>query len=104
MATITFTAVDPQDGKAYTRTSGTMPYVAAVFGDSFTWHKTFASAYKAAQSRQHTWKSGKPGTVVEALPTAINGKIAADFAEGGWGDIPEATLAPLVAAKLGLTV
>lgn len=99
MATITFSATDPSDGVTVTRSTSSMPYVAAVFGVGVTWHKTFAAAYKAAASRQHTWKTGVTATVVPAIPTAINGKLPADFAKGGWGDIPEATLVALIEAK-----
>jgi hypothetical protein len=99
MATVTFTAVHPTTGETVTRSSGTMPYVAVVFGDGLTWHKTFAAARLAAKSSQHTWKSGRIGKVVLATPTAINGKIEADEFSGGWGDIPASAFTELVAAK-----
>jgi hypothetical protein len=101
MATVTFTAILPS-GEAVTRTSGTMPYVAISVGSQIIWHKSFAAAHKAATSRQQTWNTnGVPAQVIPALPTAINGKIDADFAQGGWGDIPESALQLLVEAKLG---
>ncbi|UJQ86619.1 hypothetical protein SEA_PENGUINLOVER67_97 [Mycobacterium phage PenguinLover67] len=99
MATITFTGT--HEGETFTRTSGTMPYVAISVGSQVIWHKSFAAAHKAAVSRQQTWKTGKPAEVVPVIPTAINGKITAeDFAEG-WGDIPASAFTELVAAKLG---
>lgn len=110
-ATVTFTATIPAErGSDYkdsaqgvtTRTSGTMPYVAVVFGDSETWHKSFAAAHKAATSRQHTWRTGKPGTVVPCYPTKINGKLGDWTPEvDGWGDIPASAFTELVAAKRG---
>lgn len=99
MATITFTGT--HNGETFTRTSGTMPYVAISVGSQVIWHKSFAAAHKAAVSRQQTWSTGKPAEVVPVIPTAINGKITAeDFAEG-WGDIPASAFTELVAAKLG---
>lgn len=93
MATITFTATLPS-GETVTRTSGTMPYVATVNG--VTWHKTFASAQKAATGRQH----GPGAQVIPVVPTAINGKITAEDWADGWGEIDREVLATLVAAKL----
>lgn len=99
MATITFTAT--HDGETFTRTSGTMPYVAITVGSQVQWHKSFAAAHKAAVSRTQTWKTGVPATVVPAFPTAINGKIdGSEFTEG-WGDIPASAFTELVEAKLG---
>lgn len=97
MATITFTAT--HEGETFTRTSGTMPYVAITVGSQVQWHKSFAAAHKAAVSRTQTWKTGKPAAVVPAYPTAINGKVnAEDFAEG-WGDIPASAFTELLALK-----
>ena len=100
MATITFTATDPKTGETYTRTSGTMPYVAVSVGSQVQWHKTFAAAHKAAVSKVQTWQTGKPADVIPAVPTAINGKIDADDFAEGWGDIPAEAFAELVAEKL----
>lgn len=100
MATVTFTAIDPATGEAFTRTSGTMPYVAITIGSQVIWHKSFAAAYKATTSRQQTYRTGVPAVVVPAVPTAINGKITAETFAEGWGDIPAAAFADLVAAKL----
>ena len=100
MATITFTA--EHDGQTYTRTSGTMPYVAITVGSQVQWHKTMASAYKAATSRTQTYYTGVPATVVPVVPAAINGKLGDWHPEvDGWGDIPAAAFAELVAAKNG---
>jgi hypothetical protein len=99
MASVTFTAILP-DGQAVTRSSGTMPYVAISYGSQVIWHKSFAAAYKAATSRQQTYKTGVPAQVIPALPTAISGKITAETFAEGWGDIPAAHFAELVAAKL----
>ena len=92
MAKIEFTAVTPE-GETVTRTTGTMPYVAYAGG---TWHKTFASAHKAATDRYHA-----PGTkVVPVLPTAIIGKLGDWTPEvDGWGDIPASAFTELVANK-----
>ena len=100
MATITFTATEA-DGTEHTRTSGTMPYVAISVGSQVIWHKSFAAAYKAAASRQQTWRTGKVAEVIPAYPTKINGKIDADTFAEGWGDIPASAFEALVAEKLG---
>lgn len=100
MATITFTATEA-DGTEHTRTSGTMPYVAISVGSQVIWHKSFAAAYKAASSRQQTWRTGKVAEVIPAYPTKINGKIDADTFAEGWGDIPASAFEALVAEKLG---
>ncbi|APQ42353.1 hypothetical protein PBI_RICH_95 [Mycobacterium phage Rich] len=94
-AKIEFTAQIPGTEDApVTRTSGTMPYVATV--DGVTWHKSFASAYKAAQGRQF----GPGATVYPVLPTAIKGKLGDWTPEiDGWGEIPASAFTELVAAK-----
>ncbi|AYP70082.1 hypothetical protein I5G62_gp96 [Mycobacterium phage CRB2] len=102
MATITFTAI--HDGETYTRTSGTMPYVAITVGSQVQWHKSFAAAHKAAVSRTQTWSTGKPAEVIPAYPTAVNGKVTAEdvaeIAEHGWGDIEKERLLAVYQAKL----
>jgi hypothetical protein len=98
-ATITFTAT--HEGETYTRTSGTMPYVAITVGSQVQWHKSFASAHKAAVSRTQTYRTGVPATVIPAVPTAINGKLGDWTPEvDGWGDIPASAFTELVADKL----
>lgn len=93
-AKIEFTAQVPGTEDApITRSSGTMPYVAYAGG---TWHKSFASAHKAATDRYHA-----PGTkVYPVLPTKITGKLGDWTPEvDGWGDIPASAFTELVAAK-----
>ncbi len=98
MATITFTAT--HEGETYTRTSGTMPYVAITVGSQVQWHKSFAAAHKAAVSRTQTYYTNRPAAVVPCAPTAINGKLGDWTPEvDGWGDIPASAFAELVAAK-----
>jgi hypothetical protein len=100
MATITFTATNQATGEVATRSSGTMPYTHAVFGTGVTWHKSMASAFKAATSRQHD----SSGTVVPAVPTAINGKLGDWTPEvDGWGEIPAEAFAELATVKRGNT-
>lgn len=97
-ATVTFTA--EHNGQTYTRTSGTMPYVAITVGSQVQWHKSFAAAHKAATSRTQTYATGVPAEVVPVVPTAIQGKLGDWHPEvDGWGDIPAAAFAELVAAK-----
>lgn len=97
-AKIEFTAT--HDGTTETRTSGTMPYVAAVFGVGVTWHKSIAAAHKAAKSGQHIHNNPAGGVVVPAIPTAIVGKLGDWTPEvDGWGDIPASAFTELVAAK-----
>lgn len=101
MATVDFTAT--HEGHTATRSSGTMPYVAAVFGVGVTWHKSFAAAHKAARSGQHTWNNPAGGTVVPAVPVKFNGKAThrwPETATEGWGDIPASVMAELLADKI----
>ncbi|AYD82085.1 hypothetical protein I5G60_gp93 [Mycobacterium phage Saguaro] len=98
MATVTFTAT--HNGETFTRTSGTMPYVAVTVGSQVQWHKSFAAAHKAAVSRVQTYSTGVPADVVPVTPTAINGNLGDWTPEvDGWGDIPAEAFAELVAAK-----
>jgi len=111
-AIVTFTATTAQ-GTTETRSSGTMPYVAAsVLVDAdgnqtvYSWHKTVAAAHTAARngltSRVATHR-GLTAGVIPVVPTAIKGKVTeAMFAEG-WGDIPADVMLALVAAKNGTT-
>lgn len=57
MASIDFTAT--HDGETYTRSSGTMPYVAISVGSQVMWHKTFAAAHAAAKGKYQTHRTGK---------------------------------------------
>jgi hypothetical protein len=100
MATVTFTATAP-NGVEFTRTSPTMPYVAVLMvadkgsdnWGAWSWHKTDDAAFKASQSNYH--QGHHQTKVVQAIPTAINGKVKpGDFADWPVG-VPE-----LVAAKL----
>lgn len=100
MATVTFTAIVPATGEAFSRTSGTMAYVAISVGSQVIWHKSFAAAHKAATSRQQTYRTGVPATVIPAVPTALNGKVTAEMFADGWGDIPASAFTELVEAKL----
>lgn len=79
MSTITYTATSPT-GEAFVRSSGTMYYTHALMvGETrdnmgvLSWHKSAAAAHKAADtgfaSRAYAWR-----LVVEAVPTAVNGK------------------------------
>ncbi|AGT14004.1 hypothetical protein PHELEMICH_90 [Mycobacterium phage Phelemich] len=97
-AKIEFTAV--HEGHTYTRTSGTMPYVAITVGSQVQWHKTMASAAKASTSREQTYSTGVPATIVPVKPTAIKGKLGEWMPDiDGWGEIPASAFAELVAAK-----
>ena len=97
-ATVTFIA--EHDGQTYTRTSGTMPYVAITVGSQVQWHKSFAAAHKAATSRTQTYATGVPAEVVPVAVSSIQGKLGDWHPEvDGWGDIPAAAFAALVAAK-----
>lgn len=101
MPTITFTATAP-NGAEFTRTSGTMPYVAVLvvsrdgsdWGD-YSWHKTAEAAHKAAATG-YAAKAGYPHRrVVPAVPTSVQGKVHA----GQFDDWPQGC-AELVDAKL----
>lgn len=104
MPTITFTATAP-DGSVHTRTSGTMPYThAAVVNDPadqsgwgvYSWHKSRAAAQKAVSSGYLPQRYPQR-QVVEAVPTAINGRVE----RGQFADWPNAErIAELVEAKL----
>lgn len=99
-ATVTFTA--EHDGQTYTRTSGTMPYVAITVGSQVQWHKSFAAAHKAATSRTQTYATGVPAAVVPVAVSSVQGKLGDWHPEvDGWGDIPAAAFAEAVAAKNG---
>lgn len=108
-AQIEFTATLP-DGTTETRTTGTMPYIAAsiiVLGDGsatvYSWHKTADAAHKAARTG-YTAKvaanRGGKAAVVPVVPTAIKGKLGTwEPHVKGWGDIPAEAFTDLVAAK-----
>jgi len=97
-AKIEFTAV--HDGETFTRTTGTMPYVAVTVGSQVQWHKSMEAAQQAAVSKTQTYRTGVPATIVPARPTAIKGKLG-DWTPhiDGWGEIPAEAFAELVAAK-----
>jgi hypothetical protein len=102
MSTITFTATNP-DGTSSTRSSGSMAYSHALSvegGDTpgwgiLSWHKSAAGAFKASQAR---WirEHFSATRIVEALPTAVNGKATVEhYADWPNGDI----IAELIVAK-----
>lgn len=95
MPTVTFTA--EYQGETFTRTTGSMPYVAITVGSQVIWHKSLEAAHRAATSRQQTWNTNKPADVVPVTPAAINGKLG-DWTPhiDGWGDIPASAFAALV--------
>lgn len=87
-AKIEYTATAP-NGESFTRTSGTMAYVAVLMvADAdpgtdnwgpYSWHKTYEAANAAGNATYH---QGKHRTVVvDAIPTAVKGKaVVGDFA------------------------
>lgn len=102
MATITYTATNP-DGITQTRSSGTMAYTHAVSvmredgkgWGIYSWHKSYSAAMKASNSG-YAAKLYPSRRIVEAVPTAINGKAqVGDFA----GHPSAAAIDALIEAK-----
>lgn len=103
MATITYTATNP-DGITQTRSSGTMAYTHAVSvmredgkgWGLFSWHKSYAAAVKAANGG-YAAKLYSSRRVVEAIPTAINGKATVEGRDAWAADTANPNSAAIVA-------
>ncbi|AUX82148.1 hypothetical protein SEA_HOLEINONE_91 [Mycobacterium phage Holeinone] len=108
-AKFTFT-VDLPNGETETRTSGTMPYIAATIivqanGEAFvhTWHKSSLAAEANARTgygAKRAQQLGGQAIVVPVRITAVAGKLGDWHPEvDGWGEIAPEAFAEVVAAK-----
>ncbi|AKU45290.1 hypothetical protein GODINES_91 [Mycobacterium phage Godines] len=108
-AKFTFT-VDLPNGEVATRTSGTMPYIAATIivqadGEAFvhTWHKSSLAAEANARTgygAKRAQQLGGQAIVVPVRITAVAGKLGDWHPEvDGWGEIAPEAFAEVVAAK-----
>ncbi|QBZ72613.1 hypothetical protein SEA_COFFEE_91 [Mycobacterium phage Coffee] len=108
-AKFTFT-VDLPNGETVTRTSGTMPYIAATIivqadGEAFvhTWHKSSLAAEANARTgygAKRAQQLGGQAIVVPVRITAVAGKLGDWHPEvDGWGEIAPEAFAEVVAAK-----
>ncbi|AUX82294.1 hypothetical protein SEA_ITSYBITSY1_89 [Mycobacterium phage ItsyBitsy1] len=109
-AKFTFT-VDLPNGETVTRTSGTMPYIAATIivaadGEAFvhTWHKSSLAAEANARTgygAKRAQQLGGQAIVVPVRITAVSGKLGDWHPEvDGWGEIAPEAFAEVVAAKV----
>ncbi|UVK61496.1 hypothetical protein SEA_BLOCKER23_92 [Mycobacterium phage Blocker23] len=109
-AKFTFT-VDLPNGEVATRTSGTMPYIAATIivqadGEAFvhTWHKSSLAAEANARTgygAKRAQQLGGQAIVVPVRITAVAGKLGDWHPEvDGWGEIAPEAFAEVVAAKV----